>query len=31
MIGAEINEEKSSKSMEIIVTSVSPKIHFLSK
>ncbi len=31
MIGAEINEEKTSKSMEIIVTSVSPKIHFLSK
>lgn len=31
MIGAEINEEKTSKSMEIIVTSVSPKVHFLSK
>ena len=31
MIGAEINEEKSSKSMEIIITSVSPKIHFISK
>ena len=31
MIGAEINEEKTSKSMEIIVTSVSPKIHFMSK
>ncbi len=31
MIGAEINEEKSSKSMEIIISSVSPKIHFLSK
>lgn len=31
MIGAEINEEKSSKSMEIIITSVSPKTHFLSK
>lgn len=31
MIGAEINEEKSSKSMEIMISSVSPKIHFLSK
>lgn len=31
MIGAEINEEKSSKSMEIIITSVSPRIHFISK
>lgn len=31
MIGAEINEEKTSKSMEIIITSVSPKIHFISK
>lgn len=31
MIGAEINEEKSSKSMEIIITSVSPKTHFISK
>ncbi len=31
MIGAEINEEKSSKSMEIIISSVSPKIHFISK
>lgn len=31
MIGAEINEEKSSKSMEIIITSVSPKVHFISK
>ncbi len=31
MIGAEINEEKSSKSMEVIITSVSPKIHFISK
>ena len=28
MIGAEINEEKTSKSMEIIISSVSPKIHF---
>ena len=31
MIGAEINEEKTSKSMEIIISSVSPKAHFMSK
>lgn len=31
MIGAEINEEKASKSMEIIITSVNPRTHFLSK
>ena len=31
MIGAEINEEKTSKSMEIISSSVSPKTHFISK
>lgn len=31
MIGAEINEEKSTKSMEIIISSVKPEIHFLSK
>lgn len=31
MIGAEINDEKSSRSMEIIISSVSPKIHFMSK
>ena len=31
MIGAEINEEKSSRTMEIMISSVSPKIHFLSK
>lgn len=31
MIGAEINEEKTSKSMEIIISSVSPKIHFAAK
>ncbi len=31
MIGAEINEEKSTKSMEIIISNVSPKAHFLSK
>lgn len=31
MIGSEINEEKSSKSMEVIISSVSPKTHFISK
>ncbi|MBQ3142028.1 MAG: ABC transporter permease [Bacilli bacterium] len=31
MIGAEINEEKTSKSMEIIISSVSPTVHFFSK
>ena len=31
MIGAEINEEKSSKSMEIIISSVSPETHLMSK
>ena len=31
MIGAEINEEKSSRSMEIIISSVSPEAHFMSK
>ncbi|MGM9877873.1 MAG: ABC transporter permease [Bacilli bacterium] len=31
MIGAEINEEKTSKGMEIIISSVSPQTHFLSK
>lgn len=31
MIGAEVNEEKSTKSMEIIISNVSPKVHFLSK
>ena len=31
MIGAEVNEEKSTKSMEIIISNVSPKIHFMSK
>lgn len=30
-IGAEINEEKSSKSMEIIISSISAKTHFYSK
>ncbi len=31
MIGSEINEEKSTKSMEIIISNVPPKIHFLAK
>lgn len=31
MIGAEINEEKTSRSMEIIISSVSPETHFMSK
>lgn len=31
MIGTEINEEKSTRSMEIIISNVSPKIHFFSK
>lgn len=31
MIGSEINEEKSTKSMEIIISNVSPEVHFLSK
>ena len=31
MIGAEVNDEKSTKSMEIIISNVSPKVHFLSK
>lgn len=31
MIGAEIYEEKSTRSMEIIISNVSPKTHFLSK
>lgn len=31
MIGAEINEEKSTKSMEIIISSVTPETHFMSK
>ena len=31
MIGTEINEEKSSRSMEIIISNVSPKTHFFSK
>ncbi len=31
MIGAEINDEKSTRSMEIIISNVPPKIHFLTK
>ncbi|MDO5569483.1 MAG: ABC transporter permease [bacterium] len=31
MIGGEINEEKTTKSMEIIIANVSPRTHFLSK
>ena len=31
MIGAEINDEKSTRGMEIIISNVSPKVHFISK
>lgn len=31
MIGGEINEEKTTRSMEIIISNVSPKVHFVSK
>lgn len=31
MIGAEVNEEKSTRSMEIIISNVSPKTHFAAK
>jgi len=31
MIGAEINEEKTSRSMEIIISNVSPRTHFAAK
>lgn len=31
MLGAEINEEKTSRSMEIIISSVPPRTHFVSK
>ncbi len=31
MIGAEINDEKSTRGMEIIISNVSPKAHFYSK
>ena len=31
MIGAEVNDEKTTRSMEIIISNVSPKTHFFSK
>ena len=31
MVGAEINEEKQTRSMEVIISNVSPKAHFFSK
>lgn len=31
MLGSEINEEKSTRSMEVIISNVSPKTHFFSK
>ncbi len=31
MIGAEVNDEKATRGMEIIISNVSPKIHLLSK
>ena len=31
MIGAEVNDEKTTRGMEIIISSVSPKIHFFAK
>lgn len=31
MLGAEINEEKSTKSMEIIISNVPPRYHFIAK
>ncbi|MDD2489856.1 MAG: ABC transporter permease [Bacilli bacterium] len=31
MLGAEINEEKTTRGMEIIISNVSPRTHFLSK
>ena len=31
MIGAEVNDEKSTRGMEIIISNVSPKVHFASK
>lgn len=31
MIGSEVNDEKTTRSMEIIISNVSPEIHFLSK
>ena len=31
MIGAEVNDEKSTKAMEVIISNVSPKVHFFAK
>lgn len=31
MVGAEVNDEKTTKSMEIIISNVSPKTHFFAK
>ena len=31
MVGAEVNDEKTTRGMEIIISSVSPKVHFFSK
>ena len=31
MIGAEVNDEKTTRGMEIIISNVSPKTHFLQK
>lgn len=31
MIGAEVNDEKTTRGMEIIISNVSPKVHFFSK
>lgn len=31
MIGAEVNDEKTTKGMEIIISNVSPRVHFFSK
>ena len=31
MIGSEVNDEKTTRSMEIIISNVSPETHFLSK
>ena len=31
MIGAEVNDEKATRSMEIIISNVSPKVHFVAK
>lgn len=31
MVGAEVNDEKTTRGMEIIISNVSPKVHFFSK